>query len=388
MTTAEESRLDVSAASGQRRTPPEQRLDRIIRMAREIFGVPIAEVNLVGKTVRYTKAPEAPGSGPQVERSDAFDVAAMASPVALVVTDAALDPRFGGRTRVDGETEIRFYAGRRLTVGQGERVGTICLVDTDPREFSAEQIVLLDELAQLVERELKEDINRQRAGQVQQSLLPTSPDLRPDVEVAGVSIPYHHVGGDFHSWSHDGRIVNVALADVMGKGVGAALVAATVRATVNALGSGAPADTLRRTNELLISDFAATGTFATAFLARLDLATGQLEFADAGHGLSILVRSDGSHERLDSTGLPLGIAAGVEFFPGTVELGHGDTLVTFTDGLLDLLDGTLESILPIVDIALDSSGAVEIVDRIAALCRTLRPTDDVTVVAVTRPSIL
>jgi sigma-B regulation protein RsbU (phosphoserine phosphatase) len=82
------------------------------------------------------------------------------------------------------------------------------------------------------------------------------------------------------------------------------------------------------------------------------------------------------------------VAADVEFPPGTVELGNGDTLVTFTDGLLDLLDGTLESILPIVDIALDSSGAVEIVDRIAALCRTLRPTDDVTVVAVTRPSIL
>jgi sigma-B regulation protein RsbU (phosphoserine phosphatase) len=387
MTTAEERRLEASAASVQRRTPPEERIDRIIRMAKELFGVPIAEVNLVGKTVSFTKAPEVRRGSP-VERSDAFDSVTMASSVAVVVTDASLDPRFAGRATVEGENEIRFYAGRRLTIGQGERVGTICLVDTDPREFSDDQIVLLDELAQWVERELKEDLNRQRAGQVQHSLLPASPDRRAGVEVAGLSIPYHHVGGDFHSWSHDGSMVNVALADVMGKGVGAAIVAATVRATVNALGSGAPADILRRANELLISDFAATGTFATAFLARLDLTTGELEFADAGHGLSILVRSDGSHERLVSTGLPLGIAADVEFPPGTVELGNGDTLVTFTDGLLDLLDGTLESILPIVDIALDSSGAVEIVDRIAALCRTLRPTDDVTVVAVTRPSIL
>lgn len=388
MTTAEGNRLEPLNGLELMRTPPEERIDRIIRMAREIFAVPVVDINLVSPTVQFLMPPPVQVDGPVEEKSDVFRAATLKSSATVVVTDSVFDPRFAGRALNEDESQIRFFAGRRLTIGQGERVGTICLVDTEPREFGAEQVRVLEELALWVERELQEDVDRKRAGQVQRSLLPAGPDLGADVQVAGVSIPFHHVGGDFHSWSHDGSTVSIALADVMGKGVGAAIIAATVRATVNALGIGAPAETLRRTNELLVSDFAATGTFATAFLARLDLVTGVLEYADAGHGLSILVRSDGSHERLVSTGLPLGIAADVEFFPGSVELGHGDTLLTFTDGLLDLLDGTLESIPPIVDIALASSGAVEIVNRITELCRTLGATDDVTVVAVTRPSLI
>jgi sigma-B regulation protein RsbU (phosphoserine phosphatase) len=388
MTTAEGSRLVPLTGQEPRRSSGGVRLDRIIRLAREVFVVPVVEIALVGPTVQFAMPPQLALGGPPMERSDVFRDAALKSSATIVVTDTVFDARFAGRPIDETESQIRFFAGRRLTIGEGERVGTICLVDTEPREFGDEQVRVLDELALWVERELKEDVDRKRAGLVQSSLLPAGPALGADVEVAGVSIPFHHVGGDFHSWSRDGSTVTVALADVMGKGVGAAIMAATVRATINTLGIGAPAETLRRTNELLVSDFAATGTFATAFVARLDLTTGELEYADAGHGLSILARSDGTHERLVSTGLPLGIAADVEFFPGSVELGHGDMLLTFTDGLLDLLDGTLESILPIVDIALQSSGAVEVVNRITELCRTLRATDDVTVVAVARPSLI
>jgi sigma-B regulation protein RsbU (phosphoserine phosphatase) len=388
MTVSETSRLEALKGLELMLTPPEERFDRITRLAREVFDVPIAEINLIGESTQFTKSPQPAGANPVSERSQSFCDVTIQSPDTLVVRDATLDARFAERTTVTGERHIRFYAGRPLSVGDGVRVGTICLVDTEPRTFDADQEQLLDELALWVERELKDNVDRDHAGHVQRSLLPAGPNTGADAEVAGVSIPFHHVGGDFHSWSRTGSVVNIVLADVMGKGVGAAIVAATVRATIKALGDGAPTDILRRTNELLLDDFTATSTFATVFLARLDLVTGELEFADAGHGLSVLVRPDGSHQRLISTGLPLGIAVDAEFHAGQATLEHGDTLVTFTDGLLDLLDGTLASIDPIVDIALGSKGAVEIVGRITALCRTLRATDDVTVVAVTRPSLI
>ncbi|GAB3604747.1 hypothetical protein GCM10027413_01560 [Conyzicola nivalis] len=388
MTVSEEGRLETLLGLELMHTPPEERFDRITRLAREVFDVPIAEINLIGETIQFTKSPQLPGANPISPRDQSFCDVTIQSPDNLVVRDATLDDRFAERSTVTGERHIRFYAGRPLTAGNGARVGTICLVDTEPRSFDAEQEHLLDEMAIWVERELIDNVERDQAGLVQRSLMPVGPETATDAEVAGVSIPFHHVGGDFHSWSRKGSIVSVVLADVMGKGVGAAIVAATVRATINALGDGAPSDVLRRTNELLLDDFTATSTFATVFLARIDLTTGDLDFADAGHGLTVLVRPDGSHERLVSTGLPLGIAADVEFHAGHALLEHGDTLVTFTDGLLDLLDGTLASIDPIVDIALESKGAVEIVNRITDLCQTLRRTDDVTVVAVTRPSLI
>jgi sigma-B regulation protein RsbU (phosphoserine phosphatase) len=139
---------------------------------------------------------------------------------------------------------------------------------------------------------------------------------------------------------------------------------------------------LRDTNAQLLADFTATDTFATMFRAHLDTVTGDLEFADAGHGLTVIVRHDGGYDRLDSTGMPLGIAPGATFGHGRARLAPGDVLVTFTDGLLDLIDGTLASIEAVVDIVHASDGAQQVVDSVTALCRTTRPTDDVTVVAL------
>jgi sigma-B regulation protein RsbU (phosphoserine phosphatase) len=363
-------------------TPPEERFDRITRLAREVFGVPVAEINLIGESVQFTKSPQAPGDDPLSVRSESFCDVTIQSPDTLVVTDATRDDRFARRTTVTGERHIRFYAGRPLAVGDGARVGTLCLVDTEPREFDAEQRHLLDEMGVWVERELLESADRDRAGMVQQRLLPASPAARSAVTIAGASIPYHHVGGDFHSWTATDDTVDVTIADVMGKGVGAAIVAATVRATIRTQAALSPLDALRQTNDRLLDDFSATDTFATMFHARLDLATGDLDYADAGHGLSVIVRHGGGHERLVSTGMPIGIAADVSFLSGRARLEPGDLLVTFTDGLLDLIDGTLASVDRVVDIVRASDGVEDMVERVAALCRTTEPTDDVTVVVL------
>jgi sigma-B regulation protein RsbU (phosphoserine phosphatase) len=363
-------------------TPPEERFDRITRLAREVFGVPVAEINLIGESLQFTKSPQAPGDDPTSPRSESFCDITIQSPETLVVTDATRDERFAHRTTVTGERHIRFYAGRPLAVGGGERVGTLCLVDSEPREFDAEQLHLLDEMGVWVERELLENAERARAGDVQQRLLPASPERGSAVTIAGASIPYHHVGGDFHSWTATDDAVDLTISDVMGKGVGAAIVAATVRATMNTQSRLAPGEALAATNELLISDFTATDTFATMFHARLDVATGDLEYADAGHGLTVIVRSGGGHDRLASTGMPLGIAADVDFLAGRARLEPGDVLVTFTDGLLDLVDGTLASVESVVDIVRSSGGVQEIVERAMALGEPSQRTDDVTVVAL------
>ena len=363
-------------------TPPEERFDRITRLAREVFGVPVAEINLIGESLQFTKSPQAPGDDPTSPRSESFCDVTIQSPETLVVIDATRDERFAHRTTVTGERHIRFYAGRPLAVGGGERVGTLCLVDSEPREFDAEQLHLLDEMGVWVERELLENAERHRAGTVQQRLLPASPERGSAVTIAGASIPFHHVGGDFHSWTTTDDAVDLTIADVMGKGVGAAIVAATVRATMNTQSRLAPGEALATTNDLLISDFTATDTFATMFHARLDVATGDLEYADAGHGLTVIVRSGGGHDRLVSTGMPLGIAADVDFHTGRARLEPGDVLVTFTDGLLDLVDGTLASVDTVVDIVRSSGGVQEIVERAMALGDSTMRTDDVTVVAL------
>jgi sigma-B regulation protein RsbU (phosphoserine phosphatase) len=365
-------------------TPPEERFDRITRMARAMFDVPIAEINLIGESVQFTKSPQPPGVETLSERSQSFCDIAIQSPDTLVVADATKDERFAHRTTVTGERHIRFYAGQPLTVAGGFRVGTLCLVDTQPRQFDEGQQNLLEEMAMWVARELQEDADSDRAGIVQQRLLPGSPLVRGGCTIAGASIPFHHVGGDFYSWRSRGTMVHLSIADVMGKGVGAAIVAATLRATILAHDSASPAEALRLTNDSLLTDFSATESFATMFEARLHTESGLLDYADAGHGLSIVLRRDGSYERLASTGLPLGIAGDVQFVTGTVYLGKGDTLISFTDGLLDMLDGTLASVEVVADLVRGSKDANEIVERIVALCRSSTPTDDVTVIAVSR----
>lgn len=364
-------------------SPSEERFDRVTRMARDLFGVPLALVNLLDDEVLFTKSPQTPGVTATIDRAGTFCDLTIQRPEMLVIEDASADARFADWPMVarDG---IRFYAGRPLAVDGGQRVGTLCLFDTEPRELDASQRLLLEEMALWVERELQATADRDRESAVQQQLLPAARQVASEFTIAGMNIPYHHVGGDFYLWTTDDRSVDITLADVMGKGVGAAILAATVRAGFLAQQRREPEDALKEANLLLFSDFTATETFATAFHARLDAATGTLSFVDAGHGLTILVHADGSFDRLASSGLPLGVARYVTWSATTVTVRSGDTLLTFTDGLLDLFDGTLASLADIAKLVWRSSSPQEILDRIAEICEVGEPSDDITVVALSR----
>lgn len=364
-------------------TPAEERFDRITRLARDAFDVPLALINLLDDEVLFTKSPQVPGEDSVFPKDVGFCDVTIQAPRTLVVNDALEDPRFAERPAVT-HANYRFYAGRPLAVDSGQLVGTLCLFDHEPREFSAEQEELLEQMALWVERELQETADRDRDTRVQQSLLPSALIVGETLEVDGMSTPFDHVGGDYYAWSQHDGVVELTIADAMGKGVGAAIMAATVRAMVLSESGSDISAAVRSASERLAHDFTATQSFATLFHARVDSDTGRVDYVDAGHGLTIIVRAAGGVDRLASSGFPLGVLDDSSWPTSTTVLHPGDVLVAFTDGLLDLFDGTLGAIAEIEPVVRGEGGARGVVSRLEALCAASSPTDDVTAVVVVR----
>ncbi|MCS5733831.1 PP2C family protein-serine/threonine phosphatase [Herbiconiux daphne] len=368
-------------------TPAEERFDRITRIARELFDVPVAEINLIDDERQFTKSPQPGGVVQNTLRTDSFCDVTIQRPEMLVVPDATQDDRFASRVTVTGERHVRFYAGRPLSLGDDLRVGTLCLVDTTPRAFGAEQLQLLDEMGLWVERELQDTADLDRAAEVQQGLLPRNQPSYPDYDVVGVNLPAKTVGGDFYDWHGTDSTIVLTLADVMGKGAAGAIIAAAVRTAFQSRAGDDVAEAIDEVNAQLALDLGGLGSFATLFHAAVDTASGRVDYADAGHGLTVVVRRDGTVLRLEATGLPIGIVADGRWSRGSVVLEPGDRLATFTDGLLDLFDGTLESLGLIAAIVREAPAPVDAVARVVEIAGATRAADDITFVVVERRSL-
>jgi hypothetical protein len=384
---AEHERLLDLAALDVLGRGPEERFDRITRMAQQLFGVSAAAVTLVTDAVQVHKSQAGPMLLSDGRREHAFCDVTIRRPETLVVEDATKDERFADNPSVIGEPGIRFYAGHPMTGPGGHRVGALCLVDDRPRHFGAEEQALLAELAGWVQRELDRSTELESAARVQAALLPLgTPDIA-GYEVAGMCLPSGSVGGDFFDWhpAPDGQLV-LTLADVMGKGLPAAIVTAMVRAVMRSTARDAgPAEAVREAAATLHEDLERTGRLVTMCHAKLDAVDHQVRFADAGHGLMLLVRADGSFARPAAGGLPLGVLADEEWPEGVVDLAPGDTVVAFSDGLLDLFDGTTDSLPQIAAAVWDCVDAAHVVDRFTVLARRVGiRTDDVTLVAIRR----
>ncbi|MET0435027.1 MAG: SpoIIE family protein phosphatase [Cellulomonas sp.] len=381
----EDDRVAALHRLGVLDTPAEDRFDRVVRLARQLFGVSTAIVSLVDRQVVVHKAMVG-FDEPVVPREESFCGTTVEQDRMLVVPDAAQDERFRDKPFVVGPDGLRFYAGQPLVAPGGYRVGTLCIADQQPRQFDADSASLLRDLAAWVEKELVIDSELERAAQVQAGLLPRSAPDVPGYEVAGACLPSRAVGGDFYDWTATPGGVVLSLVDVMGKGAGAGIMAASIRAVLRGSAHGADvAQSLLYAGAILHSDLSGAGVFATAFHASLDAATGDLCYADAGHGLTVVVRADGSDERLPATGLPLGVLDEEAREQRVVHLGPGDLLLTFSDGLLDLVDGTLAGLPPVVDAVRGAGSADAAVDGVLRLAAGAaeRP-DDITVVAVRR----
>ncbi len=132
---------------------PEERFDRIVRIAAEVFDVPIALVSLVDRERQWFKS----CFGLDVKetsRDMAFCAHAILKDEVMIVPDALLDPRFADNPLVTGEPHVRFYAGCPLKLPDGNFMGTLCLIDTRPRQIDDRKVRLLQDLGKLAELEL------------------------------------------------------------------------------------------------------------------------------------------------------------------------------------------------------------------------------------------
>jgi phosphoribosyl 1,2-cyclic phosphodiesterase/CheY-like chemotaxis protein len=151
----EEDRLAALRGLGLLDTQPDERFDRLTRLAAALFDVPIALVSLVDAERQWFKSVH--GVAPRsTEREASFCAHAILGDDILVVSDTLQDTRFAGNPMVTGDSGIRFYAGCPLRLADGSRVGTLCLMDVRPRELDAQARGRLRDLAVLVERELRE----------------------------------------------------------------------------------------------------------------------------------------------------------------------------------------------------------------------------------------
>ncbi len=231
------------------------------------------------------------------------------------------------------------------------------------------------------------------ARQVHRGLLPHRDPPFEGLDVAGGHRAAETVGGDYYGYVSlpDGSL-GVAMADVSGHGVGAALYMAAAKGALQAEARRclSPADLLRRTNEVLAGDFAESDVFATAFFARFHPGGRRMDCANAGHNPPLLLRAGGGVERLDWGGPALGVLSGVTYAEQSLALAPGDVLVVYTDGLVEARDGSRRffGIDRLESVAEAARGAVarEIHERIladlGAHCGQSAPADDVTLVVV------
>lgn len=134
-------------------TPPEERFDRLTRLARILFGVPIALVSLVDENRQWFKSCMGLGIS-EIPRGISFCGHAILGDGVFLVPDAARDERFHDNPLVKYEPHLRFYAGCPLAAPDGSKPGTLCLIDRTPREFSWDDRKLLRDLAHMAEQEL------------------------------------------------------------------------------------------------------------------------------------------------------------------------------------------------------------------------------------------
>jgi PAS domain S-box-containing protein len=141
-------------------TPPEERFNRLTRLAQHIFGVPVALVSLVDSNRQWFKSCQGLDVS-ETPRSISFCGHAILDDQVFIVPDTLLDPRFADNPLVTGAPNIRFYVGAPLKLSNGQRVGTLCVIDSKPCEVASAQLAALRDLAQCVSDELERDVRQE-----------------------------------------------------------------------------------------------------------------------------------------------------------------------------------------------------------------------------------
>ncbi len=363
-------------------TPREERFDRLVELVKELFRVPVAAVTLIDEERLWAKASTGLTSN-QMPRQDSVCTVTIERDEALVVPNLEIDDRFNESPSLMG-SGLRFYAGQPLHAGE-HRVGVLCVMGYEEREMDTAELRLLRTLADWVEAELATENEMHRAALLQRALRPRSAIRLPGFEVAGHCVTARHVGGDFYDWFLARDKLHIFAGDVMGKGIGAALIASSVRAVLRGAARFISIEeAFNRTAYDLDQDLGDTNTFVTAFGACIDPVTGEGQYVDAGHGLAVIIDTEGVPRRLTSGGLPIGAISGDHWLAHDFVLDHGDVLVVVSDGILDFFDDPADGLAALSLLGDRKLSAQRMVEEITAFAEGSGPTDDVTVVVVKR----
>lgn len=322
-------------------------------MAAGVLRAPLAFVTIVDDAYSFWKScygvpPDAPHRN-TVDES--FCQYVVRSERELVVGDAGVDDRVSENPSI-AAMGVRAWLGFPLLAPGGEVLGSFCVVDLVPREWSNRDIELTRTFAAAASREIalrdalrfaREEKDRAEAlaGSLQESLLPPRLMHVPGLDVAAV---FHPAGtgvelvGDFYDLlAANDETWGFMVGDVCGKGVEAAKLAVFARYTVGAVAMhvSSPALVLTWLNEAILVRSPVAATFLTAVYGSLKMRDGEcvVRLARAGHPPPVIRRAGGALEFVEPQGQLIGVSADVSIDEIRFVLAPGDALIVYTDGI-------------------------------------------------------
>ncbi len=328
--------------------------------------------------------------------------------VAALVLDTQSDEHFASAKSIIA-SGVRSLVAAPLLASDGSSRGMIALGSRlNVRQFSEDDMELLASLAAIAAMRLRdieltrESVERQRlqqeldlARRIQVALLPACLPEVPGFSLHAGNLPSRGASGDYYEilTRRDGAELAMVIADVSGKGMAASLLTASLEAL-----AAEPIESDRMPAEICTTVGARLHRrtlpekYATAIIATIDVGTGLLTCANAGHNPAILLRRDGSHELIRATGVPLGILPNASYRSSEHEMRPGDTLVLYTDGFTEAENAQDEEYgLDRLVAVCQASGALTVAELASAIEHDLdafvegRPyADDRTIVLVRR----
>ncbi len=330
----------------------------------------------------------------------------------------ALKPRARPRTWIRIKPQVQDEAGARMDERllmavplsiKSDLFGVMLVEEAkDGRRFRTRRIEIINGIAQQAalaiqnDRLQKEMVMRERletevqlARQIQQTFIPETLPSNPSWQFSARWRTARQVGGDFYDVIElPNHHLGLFIADVADKGIPAALFMALTRTLVRAavIETESPAEALHRVNDLLVPD-TQQGMFVTAVYAVLDMETGALTYANAGHNPPFWMSADQARvQKLTRTGVALGAVEGARMDEQAIQLAPGDSLLLYTDGLTEAFspDGDLFGDVRLAE-ALQAGDAKSADDLLAAVesrlnefIGTMPLADDLTMLAVRR----
>jgi len=303
---------------------------------------------LLTSTARGLEAQAARGENFQI--STAVRDRVLNEKKSLLVVDALSDSDFAERKSIVMQG-VRSIIAAPLQTGD-EVIGLLYVDLTNPtRCFTRDDLNLLTVMANiaairiqhahLIEVEAAERIHSRdlaQAAEIQRGLLPRCAPAVAGLELAGHNLPCGAVGGDYFDYLPYGdNKLALIVGDVAGKGMPAALLMASLQAHAQALTEAGGDDVgslVARLNKA-VKARSPGNRFITLFLAVFDPDASTLTYCNAGHNPPLLMRADGSIEKLEEGGLALGMFAGLPYSDKTVRFYPGDLLVLYSDGVVE-----------------------------------------------------